>query len=115
MTTRSKQLEEMKVSIGRTAAAARVARNWSQEYVGQKLEVDSETISRLERGQSVRLERLLDLAILYEMPVSSFFKGAPGPRPSTDDELAMAISILDDINKDWVLQMVRAVVDKMER
>ena len=114
MATRSKQLEQMKLQVGRTAAAARNARGWSQAYVAQALDVDSETISRIERGQSIRLERLLDLAFLYQIPVAAFFRDAPGPKPAAMDEITLAVSILDETNKEWVVQMVKAVASKFD-
>lgn len=112
---RAEQIELMKLRVGRALAAARSARGWSQPQVAQQLGVDSETISRLERGHVVRLDRLYDLAVLYEIPVSALFHDAPGPRPAQSDEIVLALELLDEGNRQWVLDMVRAVIEKLER
>ncbi len=112
---RSEQVELLRQKIGSAAAVARNARGWSQEYVARQLNIDSETISRLERGVSIRLDRLLDLANLYNVPLASFFNDAPGPKLPVAQEISMAVAILDDANQQWVLQMVRSVVDKFVR
>ena len=109
---RAEQLEQLKLAIGRTAAAARTSRGWSQAEVGRKLDVDSETISRIERGQTVRLERMLDLATLYQMPISSFFKDAPGPQMQISDELALTLGVLSDHDRSWVLDMLKAYLNR---
>ena len=109
---RAEQLEQLKLAIGRTAAAARTSRGWSQAEVGRKLDVDSETISRIERGQTVRLERMLDLATLYQMPISSFFKDAPGPQMQIADELALTLGVLSDHDRAWVLDMLKAYLNR---
>jgi transcriptional regulator with XRE-family HTH domain len=109
---RAEQLEQLKHAIGRTVAAARTSRGWSQAEVGRKLDVDSETISRIERGQNVRLERMLDLATLYEVPISSFFKDAPGPRMQISDELTLTLSVLSEQDRSWVLDMLKAYLSR---
>jgi transcriptional regulator with XRE-family HTH domain len=114
-TARSQQVELMKVRLGRALAATRNSRGWSQAHVAQKLGIDSETISRIERGHVIRLDRLLDLALVYEVPVSSLFNDAPGPKPSTAEEIALLVSLLDEGNQRWVLEMVRAIIAKLER
>lgn len=112
---RTEQIELMKLRVGRALAAARSARGWSQPHVAQQLGVDSETISRLERGHVVRLDRLYDLAVLYDLPVSALFHDAPGPRPVRIDEIVLALELLDEGNQQWVLDMVRAITEKLER
>lgn len=111
---RTEQIELMKLRLGRALATARNARGWSQPHVAQLMGVDSETISRLERGHVVRLDRLYDLAVLYDIPVAALFHDAPGPRPDRIDEIVLALELLDEGNRQWVLDMVRAVVAKME-
>lgn len=111
---RSEQIEQMKLRVGRALAAARGARGWSQPHVAQLLGIDSETISRIERGHVVRLDRLYDLALLYGIPMASLFYDAPGPKVSEVDEIVSALTLLDEKNRQWVLQMVRAVTSKLE-
>lgn len=111
---RTEQIELLKLRVGRALAAARSARGWSQPHVAQRLGIDSETISRIERGHVVRLDRLYDLAVLYEIPVASLFHDAPGPRPEQTDEIVLALELLDEGNRQWVLDMIRAVTAKLE-
>lgn len=108
-------MELMKVRLGRALAATRNARGWSQAHVAQQLGIDSETVSRIERGHVIRLDRLLDLALVYEVPISSLFNDAPGPRPRVGEEIALLVSLLDEENQRWVLEMVRALIAKLER
>jgi len=109
------QIELMKLRLGRALATARNARGWSQPHVAQLMGVDSETISRIERGHVVRLDRLYDLAVLYDIPIAALFHDAPGPRPDRIDEIVLALGLLDETNRQWVLDMVRAVTAKLER
>lgn len=104
----------MKFKVGRALAAARGARAWSQPHVAQLLGIDSETISRIERGHVVRLDRLYDLATLYDIPMSALFYDAPGPKLDLVDEITSAVALLDEKNREWVLQIVRAVTSKLE-
>jgi transcriptional regulator with XRE-family HTH domain len=112
---RTEQIELMKLRLGRALATARNARGWSQPHVAQLMGVDSETISRIERGHVVRLDRLYDLAVLYDIPIAALFHDAPGPRPDRIDEIVLALGLLDETNRQWVLDMVRAVTAKLER
>lgn len=112
---RTEQIELMKLRVGRALAAARGARGWSQPHVAQQLGIDSETISRIERGHVVRLDRLYDLAVLYDIPVASLFHDAPGPKPARSDEVVLALELLDEGNRQWVLDMIRAVTAKLEQ
>lgn len=105
----------MKLQVGRALAAARTARGRSQPHVAQLMGVDSETISRLERGHVVRLDSLYDLALLYDIFIAALSHDAPGPRPDRIDEIVAALELVDDGNRQWVLDMVRAVTAKLER
>lgn len=77
--------------------------------------IDSAAISRIERGHVVRLDRLYGLALLYDIPIAALFHDAPGPRPDRIEEIALALELVDDGNRQWVLDMVRAATARLER
>lgn len=52
----------------------RALKNYSQEYVAERIGVDLSTYSRYERGEtSPRLEQAVNLADLYDMTVDEFY------------------------------------------
>ncbi len=92
------------MSVGRAIAAARRARGLFQKDVAAHLGVEQETISRFERGETLHpLDRLLDLALLFDVPVSAFFAGAPGPTMQSLDELMDLLSLLSERERNLVI------------
>jgi transcriptional regulator with XRE-family HTH domain len=66
--------------VGQEIAAQRKLANLTQAKVAEKLEIEAETVSRIETGAiSPTLERLDQFSRLFNCPVVSFFR-----EPSSD-------------------------------
>lgn len=101
---RNHRIAALRMSVGRAIAAARRARGLFQKDVAAHLGVEQETISRFERGETLHpLDRLLDLALLFDVPVSAFFAGAPGPTMQSLDELMDLLSLLSERERNLVI------------
>lgn len=101
---RNHRIAALRMSVGRAIAAARRARGLFQKDVAAHLGVEQETISRFERGETLHpLDRLLDLAVLFDVPVSAFFAGAPGPTVPSLDEFVDLLSLLSERERDLVV------------
>ena len=103
------------MSVGRAIAAARRARGLYQKDVAAHLGVEQETISRFERGETLHpLDRLLDLAVLFDVPISAFLTGAPGPTVPSLEEFLNLLSLLSERERDLVvaqaMSLTQAVV-----
>lgn len=101
---RNQRVAALRISVGRAIASTRRARGLFQRDVAAHLGVEQETISRFERGDTLHpLDRLLDLAVLFDVPVSTFFVGAPGPAMRSLDELTDLLSTLSERERDVVV------------
>lgn len=70
---RIEKIEDLKARIGKAVSAARYARGLSQQAVADAIGVEQETIGRIERGATlVPLDRLLDVANYFGVPLESF-------------------------------------------
>lgn len=101
---RNQRVAALRTSVGRAIASTRRARGLFQKDVAAHLGVEQETISRFERGETLHpLDRLLDLAVLFDVPLSAFFAGAPGPAMSSLDELMDLLSLLSEQERNLVV------------
>lgn len=72
----SNKEEEFKKHQGLLLRKARKEARFSQEQVGTKLGVSQDIVSKLEKGdQAISSYRLLELAKLYEKPITFFYMG----------------------------------------
>jgi len=101
---RNQRVAALRKSVGRAIASTRLARGLFQRDVATHLGVEQETISRFERGDTLHpLDRLLDLAVLFDVPVSTFFVGAPGPAMNSLDKLTDLLSTLSERERNVVV------------
>lgn len=111
---RTHRIAALRMSVGRAIAAARRARGLMQKDVALQLGVEQETISRLERGETLHpLDRLLDLAVLFDVPIAAFFAGAPGPVSSRCDELVATLNLLSERDQDMVVSQAMLLTHAM--
>ena len=62
-------------TVGRGVQAARKAKGWSQELLGERLGLTVNTVSNIERGRfPTDLETVARLAAVLEVPVPSLFE-----------------------------------------
>ncbi len=74
-------------SVGRRLSRLRRSRKWTQQRVAAAIGVDRGTISRWERGVILpSLDRLGELARLFEIPIAELFAVAPKKSQSAPAE-----------------------------
>lgn len=74
-------------SVGRRLSRLRRGRKWTQQRVAAAIGVDRGTISRWERGVILpSLDRLGELARLFEIPIAELFAVAPKKSQSAPAE-----------------------------
>lgn len=61
--------------IGEAIRQARIAKNLTQEQLGEKVGVQKSQISRLERGKSITLSSLMKLFSAMEIPLTLDMEG----------------------------------------
>ena len=61
--------------IGEAIRQARIAKNLTQEQLGEKIGVQKSQISRLERGKSITLSSLMRLFSAMEIPLTLDMEG----------------------------------------
>lgn len=107
---RSQRVAALRMSVGRAIASTRRARGLFQKDVAAHLGVEQETISRFERGETLHpLDRLLDLAVLFDVPISAFFSSAPGPATQSLDELIDLLSLLSEHERNLVVSQAMSL------
>ncbi len=100
--------------FGRNLASARTSSGRTQEEVAELLGVTTETIGRMERGITwPSLPRLLLLADLYNVPVSSLFQHGSPHVKDTAEELESQLARLSDDDRVWVKQWLSELCDRL--
>src|SRR5471032_2622696 len=102
--------------IGKALARARSAAAMTQEDVSEKLNVNTETISRFERGYTLPpLGRLFELATLYGVEPEALVAGgeARSLEPATDITFLMDGLRAED--REFVREWVAAMCARLSR
>lgn len=96
MVKRQRASANTSVRIGAQIKDLRKASGYTQVSLAEACQMDSITISRIERGErSPTLEHLEKLALLFNVPVSIFFNEAE-TAPGAGE--AMALNLLRQLN-----------------
>jgi transcriptional regulator with XRE-family HTH domain len=104
----------MAAQLGGTLARERTEIGYTQEEVAERLGVNVETISRFERGTVLpTLPRLMDLAALYDVPVSRLLRRSSAHPSDLAEELADALSHLTDADRLWVRQWLTELCERL--
>ncbi|MHB9840924.1 helix-turn-helix domain-containing protein [Paraburkholderia terrae] len=110
----SRAEEEIAVQVGRALANARLNAGRSQEEVAEILEIDKQTISRIENGKSwPSPARLVALATLYGIEVGNLF---PSPSTGSRHIAGDIIELLDRLSpKDrvWVRRWLKQLCGRL--
>ena len=100
--------------LGQSLAAARTNSGWTQEQVAELLEVDLQTIGRIERGVIwPTLPRLLSLAELYKVPVSSLLQQNSPLTKDVAADLEHLLARLTESDRVWVKEWLRELCERL--
>ncbi|NUX98885.1 helix-turn-helix domain-containing protein [Paraburkholderia youngii] len=100
--------------LGRALAAARADAGLTQEQVAEHLGVFVETVSRFERGANwPTVPRLLQLAELYGVPVSTLLQRGSGRAVDVSIEIAEQLERLSNDDRAWVGSLVRDLCKRL--
>jgi transcriptional regulator with XRE-family HTH domain len=108
--------DELKTAknLGRALAAARVKAGLTQEQVADHVGVFVETVSRFERGANwPTVPRLLQLADLYEIPISSLLQKSSDRAVDASLEITAHLSRLSSDDRAWVSRLVIDLCDRL--
>ena len=100
--------------LGRALAAARADADLTQEQVAEHLGVFVETVSRFERGTHwPTIPRLLELAELYRIPVSTLLRRASERPTDVSLEIAQQLERLGSDDRAWVGNLVKDLCSRL--
>ncbi|WJD72176.1 helix-turn-helix transcriptional regulator [Pseudomonas asiatica] len=96
--------------IGRQLAKYRRAQGFTQAQVGERLEIGTEAVSRMERGKvELTVPKLLQLADMYGCPADELLL-AISPRPQDKGQkIASLIKDLGETDKQFALDLLQTV------
>jgi transcriptional regulator with XRE-family HTH domain len=102
--------------IGQALARARSAAALTQEEVAENLDVNTETISRFERGHTLPpLARLFELAALYHVQPEELVAGGATRSLDPASDIASLINGLSDDDREFVREWVAAMCARLSR
>ncbi|SIT41803.1 Transcriptional regulator, XRE family [Paraburkholderia piptadeniae] len=108
--------QKLAEQLGKTLARARLAAGYAQELVAEHIGVNAETISRFERGAVLpTLPRLVELAELYQVPVSTLLRRSSPRAIDLAEELADKLSHLNDADRLWVSQWLTELCERLRQ
>jgi len=100
----------LQIRLGRNIATRRKALDWTQEYLAQHMGVDTETISRFERGVTApSLKSVEKLAGLLSVTIADLLGETTPPEPSQLEALARLIEPLCDEDRSYVMATMRSL------
>lgn len=100
--------------LGQVLATLRVSCGRTQEQVAELLDVDVETISRMERGATwPTLPRLLSLADLYNVSVSSLLQQGSPRAKDIAEELEEHLARLTAEDQSWVREWLKELCNRL--
>ncbi|SDR51281.1 Helix-turn-helix [Paraburkholderia fungorum] len=99
--------------LGRALAKARIESGRTQEQVANHLGVDTQTISRQERGTNwPTLSRLIEFSDLYEIPVVTLLT-PPSPETGLIGKLNEQLNNLDKEDRTLALHLMSDVCARL--
>lgn len=101
--------DDLEKQLGLNLASRRKALGWTQDFVAQQISVETETISRIERGVSTpSLKTLARLADLLSINLSDLFADSILlEKPSDIEALALTLECLHPDDRHFVIQSMR--------
>lgn len=106
--TQNKHGQELALRLGKSIAEKRKLIGWTQANVAEKLGLDTETISRFERGVSLPSLATLDrLAQVLKTSVGDLLSESSS-QPSDQAEIISGwLSSLDEKDRSYVMELVK--------
>jgi transcriptional regulator with XRE-family HTH domain len=102
--------------IGQALALARSAAAMTQEDVSEALDVNTETISRFERGHTLPpLSRLFELATLYGVEPETLVAGGAARSLDPATDITSLMGGLSDEDREFVREWVVAMCTRLSR
>ena len=107
-TTKKKQTSKLGGNLGANIAARRKELGWTQAELAERIGVDTETVSRFERGSNLpSLTRLEKLAYILRLPLARLLSASS---PQVDDQAAIIlewVSALKERDREFVLASLK--------
>jgi len=96
--------------LGLNIASRRKSLGWTQEYLAQHMGVDTETISRFERGVTApSLKSIEKLAGLLAITIADLLSEASPPEPTQLEALSRLLEPLVEEDRSYVMASVRSL------
>ena len=96
--------------LGLNIAARRKSLGWTQEYLAQHLGVDTETISRFERGVTApSLKSVEKLAGLLTITIADLLSENTPPEPTQLEALSRLLEPLVEEDRSYVMASLRSL------
>lgn len=96
--------------LGLNIATRRKSLSWTQEYLAQHMGVDTETISRFERGVTApSLKSIEKLAGLLSVTIADLLSENTPPEPTQLEALARLIEPLVEEDRNYVMMTLRSL------
>jgi transcriptional regulator with XRE-family HTH domain len=107
---------ELAVRIGQVVRAQRKALGMTQAGLAEAIELETETISRMENGLRLpTIEKLLEMADVFQIPVAAFFQNVDAVSKQSDmalymERFSVALEKLPESGKTFVLEVAQNYV-----
>lgn len=96
--------------LGLNIATRRKSLGWTQEYLAQHMGVDTETISRFERGVTApSLKSIEKLASLLTITIAELLSELSPPEPTQLEVLSRLIEPLIEEDRSYVLASIKSL------
>lgn len=112
----TKKEQQLARNIGAAISVRRKARNLTQIYLAEKLEVEPETISRIERGVTLApISRISDIADVLNCPLADLLRDSS---PRFDDRaqaVGASMKGLNEADTKLILELIEKFATRMRK
>ena len=96
--------------LGLNISARRKSLGWTQEYLTQRMEVDTETISRFERGMTCpSLKSISKLASILSITIADLLGETTPPIPSQIEVVSKLLEPLNHEDRNYVTESLKSL------
>lgn len=96
--------------LGFNIAARRKSLGWTQEFLALQLQVDTETISRMERGVTCpSLKTLVKISTMLAITISDLLDETPPTLPSHIEVTARLLEPLHERDRAFIIEWLRSL------